>query len=81
MSTMLDIGISELDYDLYSDWLYSMAHDAVEAMKENYPNQDDHFFKNIIQVYYKDVIFNELARQIRSVKTYHQGTPTVTVHP
>ena len=72
MSTMLDIGISELDYDLYSEWLYDMAHDAVQAMKETYPHQDDHFFKNIIQVYYKDVIFQELVRQIRSVKTYRQ---------
>lgn len=69
---ILDIGISEFDYDLYSEWLYEMAHDAVQAMKENCPNQDDHFFKNIIQVYYKDVIFSELARQIRSVKTYLQ---------
>lgn len=80
MSTMLDIGISELDYDLYSEWLYEMAHDAVQAMKENYPSQDDHFFKNIIQVYYKEIIFDELAKQIRSVKTYHQWTPTITIH-
>ena len=80
ISMILDIGISEFDYDLYSEWLYEMAHDAVQAMKENCPNQDDHFFKNIIQVYYKDVIFSELARQIRSVKTYLQWKPTVTVH-
>jgi len=78
---MLDIGISELDYDLYSERLYQMAHDAVQAMRQTYPDQDDHFFKNIIQIYYKDIIFSELARQIRSVKTYHHGTPTVTVHP
>ncbi|MBP7885291.1 hypothetical protein KAZ93_03990, partial [Patescibacteria group bacterium] len=71
ISTMLDIGISELDYDIYSEWLYNMAHDAVVAMKEMYPTQDDNFFKNIIQIYYKDIIFTELARQIRSVKTYN----------
>lgn len=80
ISTMLDIGISELDYDIYSEWLYNMAHDAVVAMKEMYPTQDDNFFKNIIQIYYKDIIFTELARQIRSVKTYNLWEAMINVY-
>jgi len=81
VNMILDVSISELDYDIYNDWLFKLARQAVQAMQERYPDQkDDNFFKNIITIQYKDIIFQEIARQIRSVKKYIHGEPNIQVY-
>ena len=79
VNMILDVSISELDYDIYNEWLFKLAWQAVQTMKESYPNESENMLKNIITLQYKEPIYQEIARQIRSVKKYIHGDAKITV--
>ena len=65
----LMMELPELDYDTYSDWMYSMADDMVKILKDTLGEKSDDEYKLHIHLY-KDYVANEIKKQLLSTNCY-----------
>lgn len=65
----LMMELPELDYDTYSDWMYSIADDMFKTLKYILGEKSDDEYKLHIHLY-RDYVANEIKKQLLSTNCY-----------